>query len=66
MRTLIAVIFPSLAFLLIGRPLSAILCFILQCTVIGWLPAAIWAAVSVSQHKTEKTLAALIREQNLR
>lgn len=43
---LIAVLLPWLSFFLRGKILSGILCLILQITLIGWLPAAIWAVAS--------------------
>ena len=43
---LIAVLLPWLSFFLRGKLLSGILCIILQFTLIGWLPAAIWAGAS--------------------
>lgn len=43
---LIAVLLPWLSFFLRGKIFSGILCLILQCTLIGWLPAAIWAVAS--------------------
>ena len=49
MRLLIAILLPWLAFFTIGRPISGIVCLILQITLIGWLPGAIWAAYAVSQ-----------------
>lgn len=56
MRLLIALILPWLTFFTIGRPIAGIICLILQLTVIGWLPAAIWAVYSLSQYKQEKRL----------
>ncbi len=53
MRLLIAILLPWLAFFTIGRPISGIVCLILQITLIGWLPAAIWAAYAVSQYHTD-------------
>jgi uncharacterized membrane protein YqaE (UPF0057 family) len=53
---LIAIIFPGISFLLRGKILSFILCIILQATLIGWLPAAIWAVVSYSTGKQKKEL----------
>ena len=44
---LLAILFPSISFLLRGKILTAILCFILQITIIGWIPAAIWAVASL-------------------
>jgi hypothetical protein len=49
---LIAILFPALSFLLRGKLVTAILAFVLQCTFIGWLPVAIWAAISYSNAKT--------------
>lgn len=43
---LIAILLPWLSFFLRGKILSGILCLILQITLIGWLPAAIWAVAS--------------------
>lgn len=57
MRVLIALILPWLAFFTIGRPLAGIVCLILQITVIGWIPAAIWAVYAVSQFKTDQKIA---------
>lgn len=57
MRLLIALILPWLAFFTIGRPISGIICLLLQLTLIGWVPAAIWAAVGVSQYHTDKKIA---------
>jgi uncharacterized membrane protein YqaE (UPF0057 family) len=53
---LIAILFPALSFLLRGKVLTALLCLILQATLIGWIPAAIWAAFSYSNAKREKQL----------
>jgi uncharacterized membrane protein YqaE (UPF0057 family) len=43
---LIAVLVPWLSFFLRGKILTGILCLILQITIIGWIPAAIWAVAS--------------------
>ena len=40
MRLLIALLLPPLLFFTIGRPVAAIICLILQLTLIGWVPAA--------------------------
>ncbi|MET3480027.1 YqaE/Pmp3 family membrane protein [Variovorax atrisoli] len=49
MRLLIALILPWLAFFTIGRPIAAVICLILQITLIGWLPATIWAVYALGQ-----------------
>jgi uncharacterized membrane protein YqaE (UPF0057 family) len=57
MRLLIALLLPWLAFFTIGRPVAGVLCLILQITLIGWIPAAIWAAYAVSQFETDRKIA---------
>ncbi len=60
MRLLIAFILPWLTFFTIGRPFAGTICLILQITVIGWIPATIWAVYSLSQYKTDKKIAAAL------
>jgi hypothetical protein len=31
-------------------------CLVLQITLIGWLPAALWAVYSLSQYKTDRKI----------
>lgn len=56
MRLIIAIFLPFLAFFTIGRPLAGIICLILQITLIGWLPAAIWAVYSLGQYNTDRKI----------
>lgn len=56
MRLLIAILLPWLCFFTIGRPLAGIVCLMLQVTVLGWLPAAIWAAYALSQYTTDQKI----------
>jgi uncharacterized membrane protein YqaE (UPF0057 family) len=56
MRLLIALILPWLTFFTIGRPIAGTICLVLQITLIGWLPAAIWAVYALGQYKNEKRL----------
>jgi len=58
---LIAILLPWLSFFLRGRILTGILCLILQITLIGWLPAAIWAALSLSDARENRRNRRLIR-----
>lgn len=53
---LISIFFPGLSFLIRGKILTCLLCIILQITIIGWLPAAIWAVYSYSSSKNKKQL----------
>lgn len=61
MRLLIAIVLPWFAFFTIGHPFAGILCLLLQITLIGWLPAAIWAAYAVSQYHTDKKIAQALK-----
>jgi uncharacterized membrane protein YqaE (UPF0057 family) len=56
MRLLIALLLPWLTFFTIGRPIAGVVCLVLQLTLIGWLPAAIWAVYALSQYKTDKKI----------
>lgn len=56
MRLLLAIFLPFMVFFTIGRPIAGIICLILQVTLIGWIPAAIWAVYSLSQYKTDKKI----------
>ncbi len=56
MRLLLAIFLPFMVFFTIGRPLAGIICLILQVTLLGWLPAAIWAVYSLSQYKTDEKI----------
>lgn len=65
MRLILAIFLPFILFFTIGRPIAGIICLILQVTLIGWLPAAIWAAYALSQYKTDRKIeAALGRRGN--
>ena len=56
MRLLIAFLLPRLSFFTIGRPFAGLLCLILQITVLGWIPATIWAVYALSQYKTDQKI----------
>jgi uncharacterized membrane protein YqaE (UPF0057 family) len=58
LRLIIAILLPFLLFFTIGRPIAGIVCLILQITVIGWIPAAIWAVYTLSQYNTDKKIEA--------
>ena len=57
MRLIVAILLPFVLFFTIGRPLAGIICLILQITLIGWLPAAIWAVYALSQFNTDRKIA---------
>ncbi len=56
MRLLLCIFLPFLGFFMIGRPLAAIMCLILQMTLIGWLPAALWAIFALGQWKIHQKI----------
>jgi len=56
MRLILAILVPWLNFFTIGKPIAGIICLILQLSLIGWLPAAIWSVYSLGQYKTDKKI----------
>jgi len=56
MRLLIALLLPWLTFFTIGRPIAGIICLVLQITLVGWLPAALWAVYALGKYKTDKKI----------
>lgn len=56
MRLIISLFLPWLTFFTIGRPIAGVICLILQLTLIGWIPATIWAVYALSQYKTDKKI----------
>ena len=54
MRYLLALFFPWAVFFTMGKIGQGILCLILQLTIIGWIPATIWAMVSVGSYNADK------------
>lgn len=56
MRLFLAIFLPFLTFFFIGRPVAGIVCLILQITILGWIPAALWAVYSLSQYNTEQKI----------
>lgn len=56
MRLLLAIFLPFSVFFTIRRPFAGIICLILQITIIGWIPAALWAVYSLSQYNTDRKL----------
>ncbi|RXJ60150.1 YqaE/Pmp3 family membrane protein [Candidatus Marinarcus aquaticus] len=56
MRLLLAILLPWFNFFTIGRPIAGIICLVLQFTLIGWLPAALWSVYALSQYNTDKKI----------
>ena len=63
MRLVLAICLPWVQFFTIGRPLAGIICLILQITLIGWIPAAIWSVYALSQYKTDEKIRVALKEQ---
>ena len=60
MRLLLAIFLPFLTFFTIKRPIAGVICLLLQLTLIGWLPAVLWAVYALSQFKTDKKINAAL------
>lgn len=60
---LLAILLPWLSFLLRGKIIAGVICIILQVTLIGWLPAAIWALVALSHARADKRTEKIIKAQ---
>jgi len=56
MRIALAIFLPFAVFFTIGRPFAGIICLILQITLIGWIPAALWAVYALGQYRTDKKI----------
>lgn len=65
MLYLFAVILPPIGLLGAGKPFQALLALLLMITIIGWIPAAIWAVMVVSSKKADDRQKALIEAQRL-
>ncbi len=60
-RLILALLLPWAQFLTIGRPVAALICLILQITLIGWIPAAIWSVYGLSQYNADRKIEAALR-----
>jgi Flp pilus assembly protein TadD len=63
-RFLLALLLPFVVFFTIGRPIAGIICLILQITLFGWLPAAIWAVYALGQYKTDKKIKKVLAQSS--
>jgi uncharacterized membrane protein YqaE (UPF0057 family) len=66
MRLLISLFLPWLTFFTIGRPIAGIICLLLQITLIGWIPATIWAVYALSQFKTDQKIEQALQQRSPR
>lgn len=65
MRLIISLFLPWVTFFTIGRPIAGIFCLLLQLTLIGWIPATIWAVYALSQYKTDKKIEKALSQKAL-
>ncbi|WP_282628330.1 YqaE/Pmp3 family membrane protein [Empedobacter sedimenti] len=61
---ILAVLLPWLSFILRGKIIQGIICLILQITLIGWLPAAIWAVASLLDGRNKARINKVKRQLN--
>lgn len=65
--TLLAILLPWLSFILRGHIFRGILCLLLQITVLGWIPAAVWAVISLNEaranRRTDRIIKAMRKSQ---
>lgn len=54
MAYLMAILLPPVAFFMAGKPGQGVLSIVLCLTVLGWLPAAIWAVLVVNSAAAER------------
>jgi uncharacterized membrane protein YqaE (UPF0057 family) len=54
MMILLAILLPWLALLLRGHVFQAVLCLILQLTLLGWIPAAAWAILVINNDNANR------------
>ena len=68
MRYVIAFFFPWLSLFLQGKIMSGFICLILQLTIIGWIPAFIWAVSALNRMYADRRNMQLVRavEKNRR
>ncbi|EHD14003.1 hypothetical protein CIN_13620 [Commensalibacter intestini A911] len=43
-------------FFTIGKPFQGLFCLLLQITIIGWIPAAIWGVYALSNWRTDQKI----------
>jgi len=63
MRVL-AYVLPCLAMMAVGRPWAGLASLLLQLTLVGWLPAALWASHALDQHETQRKLSLAFAERD--
>ncbi len=62
MRYVLAFFFPWLSLMLQGKVGSGIICLLLQITIIGWIPAFIWAVTDLNRMYADRRTDRVIKE----
>jgi uncharacterized membrane protein YqaE (UPF0057 family) len=60
---LLAILVPWLALMREGYTVPAAFCFGLQLTVIGWIPAAVWAVSVSTRERQRRQMMRILRGQ---
>lgn len=67
MRYVIAFFLPWLSLIFQGKIMAGVICLILQLTIIGWIPAFIWALTSLNRmyadRRTDRVIDAVKRDR---
>ncbi|MFV0195146.1 YqaE/Pmp3 family membrane protein [Empedobacter falsenii] len=58
---ILAVLLPWLSFILRGKIIHGVICLVLQISLFGWLPAAIWAVASLLDDRNKARIKELNR-----
>ena len=53
-RPFTVALLPGPAFFAIGRPGPGLVCLALQLSLVGWLPAALWATCAMRRQRTNR------------
>ena len=64
MRLILALFLPFTVFFTIGRPFAGLVCLLLQITLLGWIPATIWAIYALGQYKSDKKIEKVLNQIN--
>lgn len=59
--TLVAILLPWLSFFLRARIIKGVICLLLQITILGWIPAAIWAVIDLQNARADRRTRRIIR-----
>ncbi len=62
----LAILLPWLAMLYGGRLLQGALCLGLQLTLVGWIPAAVWAVLTVTSDERERAYRTMVARLHAR